>query len=299
MVVFGGDQVVADNYNRLLYADGKGLLPGRRSGRASATPRRRRRPSASTRSATGTRSSPSSQARPTPVTAGLTEAQDLAVPQAQAPHGLDRPRWPWRSTTATRRSIEAPRHRGTVIQVATSADAGWTTWPLHQSYPPVMEQIVLQAASGRLAERNVRVGQPLDQALPAVGGGGRRSRSSRPTGQTVAAKLQAGRRRQPAPLRGDRPVRAVPGQDRAAAGARVDVRRQPRPGRERPRQARPGRAGRGRSRAGTSLYLTNWKELTAQRRVGRPPRRAAPAVALRRARPAAGRIDPGLEVRTS
>ena len=27
MVVFGGDQVIADNYNRLLYADGKGMLP--------------------------------------------------------------------------------------------------------------------------------------------------------------------------------------------------------------------------------------------------------------------------------
>ena len=27
VVIFGGDQVVPDNYNRLLYADGKGLLP--------------------------------------------------------------------------------------------------------------------------------------------------------------------------------------------------------------------------------------------------------------------------------
>src|SRR5262249_13687829 len=27
LVVFGGDQVIPDNYNRLLYADGKGLLP--------------------------------------------------------------------------------------------------------------------------------------------------------------------------------------------------------------------------------------------------------------------------------
>ncbi len=27
MVIFGGDQVVADNYNQLLYDDGKGLLP--------------------------------------------------------------------------------------------------------------------------------------------------------------------------------------------------------------------------------------------------------------------------------
>ena len=31
-------------------------------------------------------------------------------------------------------------------------------------------------------------------------------------------------------------------------------------------------------------YLTNWKELTARRHLGRPPRRAAPALALRRAR---------------
>ena len=62
VVVFGGDQVVADNYNRLLYADGKGLLPAR-SGRASATPAKkevglRLRPARTT----GTRSSTSSTA---------------------------------------------------------------------------------------------------------------------------------------------------------------------------------------------------------------------------------------------
>ena len=36
VVVFGGDQVVSDNYNRLLFEDGKGLLPaaiGRQHGR--------------------------------------------------------------------------------------------------------------------------------------------------------------------------------------------------------------------------------------------------------------------------
>ena len=37
VVVFGGDQVSAENYNRLLFADGKGLLP------ASVGPERRRR----------------------------------------------------------------------------------------------------------------------------------------------------------------------------------------------------------------------------------------------------------------
>ena len=52
-----------------------------------------------------------------------------------------------------------------MILVATSADAGWTTWPLHKSYPPIMQQMILQAAAGRLAERNIRVGQPFDQSL--------------------------------------------------------------------------------------------------------------------------------------
>ena len=53
-----------------------------------------------------------------------------------------------------------------MIVVATSADTGWTTWPIHKSYPPVMEQIVLRASAGRLTERNIRVGQPYDQSFP-------------------------------------------------------------------------------------------------------------------------------------
>src|SRR5439155_1756220 len=86
--------------------------------------------------------------------------------------------------------IEARRQRGTVVQVATSADAGWTTWPLHPSYPPVMEKIIFEAASGRLDERNVRVGQPLDQALPAAGTAAAVA-VVLPDGQTLPTKLQA------------------------------------------------------------------------------------------------------------
>ena len=54
-----------------------------------------------------------------------------------------------------------------------------------------MEQIVFEAASGRLAERNVRVGQPLDQALPASGAAAAGRRSSCPTASRVPSKLQA------------------------------------------------------------------------------------------------------------
>ena len=74
--------------------------------------------------------------------------------------------------------------------MATSADAGWTTWPLHNSYPPIMQQMILQAAAGRLAERNIRVGQPYDQSFAAAGASAAATVVT-PKGQPVAARLKA------------------------------------------------------------------------------------------------------------
>ena len=74
--------------------------------------------------------------------------------------------------------------------MATSADAGWTTWPLHNSYPPIMQQIVLQAAAGRLAERNIRVGQPYDQTF-ALAGATASATVLTPRGLPVASRLKA------------------------------------------------------------------------------------------------------------
>jgi hypothetical protein len=171
VVIFGGDQVVPDNYNDLLFAGGKGILPARIAGTIG--------------DAQNHRSAFDFDARDfkhpivnifygaaANVIAGLTGAKTwqyhkLALPEdagSRAKVAL------WFSS-GDPAIIEAPRFRGTVVQVATSADAGWTTWPLHQSFPPVMEQVVFQAASGRLSERNVRVGQPFDQALPASAAG--------------------------------------------------------------------------------------------------------------------------------
>jgi hypothetical protein len=86
--------------------------------------------------------------------------------------------------------IEMTRHRGTVFLVATSADTGWTTWPIHKSYLPIMQQIVLRASAGRISERNIRVGQPFDQSFPALGVAAPVTVKT-PKGQSVAAKLQA------------------------------------------------------------------------------------------------------------
>ena len=189
VVFFGGDAVQAESINRTLYRDGAGILPaaiGPTVGTADANQgafefdaKDFRHPIVNP-----------FQGSPANVIAGLTGAktwqyEKLILPadgQSQAQVALF-------FNSGDPAIIEAPKYRGRVIQVATSADVGWTTWPLHQSYPPIMEQIVLEAATGRLSERNVRVGQPIDRALPAAAGGAA-VEVVRPDDARVAGQLQ-------------------------------------------------------------------------------------------------------------
>jgi hypothetical protein len=188
VVVFGGDQVLADNYNRLLYDDGKGILPAsvgpsvgdaaKKEASFSFNPLDYRHPIVDEFAGESDQ-----------VMAGLTGARTWQFHKLKLP-----PNSPARVALAFENGdpavVESRHARGTVIQVATTADAGWTTWPLHLSYLPVMQKIIYEAASGRLAERNVRVGQPLDQALPASGTASAVT-VVLPDGQAVPAKLQA------------------------------------------------------------------------------------------------------------
>ncbi|MFO0909281.1 MAG: VWA domain-containing protein [Isosphaeraceae bacterium] len=188
VVVFGGDQVVPDNYNRLLFADGKGLLPasvGPSVGDAS------NRQSGFGFNGLGFRHPIVSAyaGESDQVTAGLTSTKTWQFHKLTLPPG-SAAQVALAFDNGDPAVIEAPRKRGVVIQVATSADAGWTTWPLHPSYPPVMEQLVLQAARGRLSERNVAVGQPLEQSLPAAALNAAVSVVA-PGNKTTGAKLQA------------------------------------------------------------------------------------------------------------
>jgi len=173
LVVFGGDQVLPENYNRLLHADGKGLLPaevGASVGDAATKGETR-----FTFDPLGYRDPMVAdfQGQTDAVQAGLNGVKTWEYHKLKLPKGSSAKVAMNFSTGDPAIIGSAPRlggsSRGRVIQVATSADAGWTTWPLHPSYPVVMEQVILQAAAGRRADRNVRVGQPLDQALPAAG----------------------------------------------------------------------------------------------------------------------------------
>jgi hypothetical protein len=187
VVIFGGDQVVAENYNRLLYRDGEGLLPasiGASVGDAAKkqagsyfNPMRYRHPLIS-----------EYQGEADPVTAGLTRVltwqyHKLTVPngsKAQVALAFDR---------GDPAVVEAPYQRGTVILVATSADTGWTSWPIHKSFPPVMQQIVLRSSAGRLSERNIRVGQPYDRSFTETATAAPATIVT-PAGRSVTAKLQ-------------------------------------------------------------------------------------------------------------
>jgi von Willebrand factor type A domain/Aerotolerance regulator N-terminal len=188
VVIFGGDQVVADNYNQILYDDGKGLLPakiGPSVGDASKkeagfglNPKDYKHPIVA-----------EFQGEKDSVLSGLTRALTyqyhklLLNPGSKARVALE-------FDTGDPAVIETTRHRGTVFLVATSADTGWTTWPIHRSYLPVMQQIVLRASAGRISERNIRVGQPFDQSFPASGASAP-VKVTTPKGQAVTAKLQA------------------------------------------------------------------------------------------------------------
>ncbi len=190
LVIFGGDQVMPENYNRLLYADGKGLLPGmigpsvgaasKQEASFGFNPLKYRHPIVEPFA--GEKES---------VQASLTGVKTWQFHRLTLPPGSSaKVALAFDNDRGDPAVIEASRDRGTVIQMATSADAGWTTWPLHPSYPPVMEQVIFQAAASRLAERNVQVGQPLEQALPVRGVAAPVS-VVEPNGQTVSTKLQA------------------------------------------------------------------------------------------------------------
>jgi uncharacterized membrane protein len=166
LVLFGGDQVQADSFNRLLFNAGKGIAPaelgapeGDLTGRDAPVrfnPLGFRHPivAAFAGQAAG-------------VQASLVDVKTLRYHRLVLPKDTT-------AQVALAFTNDAPaivvgsHHRGRVVQLATSASADWTTWPLHRSFVPVMEQIVAEAASGRLNESNVRVGQPLSRAFPAA-----------------------------------------------------------------------------------------------------------------------------------
>lgn len=57
--------------------------------------------------------------------------------------------------------VERRVGEGCSMLVATSADASWTSWPMWPSYVPVVQELVSAAVQGRMEGRSLQVGQNL------------------------------------------------------------------------------------------------------------------------------------------
>ena len=145
-----GDRVKPENYNALLYRDGKGVLPamlGSPVGTAAIPSRARVYHSMPADSEPSDRRP--FRGKPN---AGLDRVVTLEYLQAKLAPGSPA-RVALGSIRAIRRSSRRPVGRGRSVLLTTSADVSWSTWPVHPTFPPMIHEIVRYAAGGRSQER--------------------------------------------------------------------------------------------------------------------------------------------------
>ena len=161
LVIFLGDRVLADRYNRQL--GGKnGLLPARlekviQSPKPGLDPLDYRHPIVQPfrgRERAGLLTTPLDKYFKLDVHEGTTAKTVLATASGDP------------------LVVERPFGRGRVILVATSADTSWTAMPMWPSYVPIVQELLAHAIGGRTAQRNVLVGQTLGR--DGLGNNGRR-----------------------------------------------------------------------------------------------------------------------------
>jgi hypothetical protein len=160
-----------DAYNRVLFNDGKGLLPGPLVGVRRAPDRQY-----------FTLLADEGGFKQPPLAAFRTEQEQasFATPQFGRYVRLDVPRnGPARrifsflpSETGTNPGpldpavVEWPRHRGRVIVFTSSLNADWNEWPRTLSYAPFFQEVLRFAVSGG-TRPTVQAGEPLEEYVPA------------------------------------------------------------------------------------------------------------------------------------
>ncbi|MGL6097939.1 MAG: VWA domain-containing protein, partial [Fimbriiglobus sp.] len=174
-----------DGYNRTLFADGNGLLPGKLLGvkaadgpddpgfRLAADDDAYRRP-------------PLSGFRDDNARAGLVGVPFRKYVRLDAPAdgrarrilsfvpaatpGEKEEKTEKPAASADRPDpavVEWPRHRGRVVVYTSTFNADWTDWPLLPSYLPFAHEL-LRFAAANPDRHTVRVGDPLEEFLPAA-----------------------------------------------------------------------------------------------------------------------------------
>ncbi|HLJ09690.1 MAG TPA: BatA domain-containing protein [Planctomycetaceae bacterium] len=178
-----GDRALAENYNLVLYRQGEGCLPaklGDRQGDAD-------HPETVFAFDPGEFAHPIVGAFSGNPDAGLESTQTYAYVKAIVP-SEGRSHVALAFDSGDPAIVESSFGRGKSILITTSVDERWGSWPLWPSFLPLVHEIVQFAVSGRWADRQSLVGEPLTEIFPAaavdfdiaVG---------RPDGQTHAARI--------------------------------------------------------------------------------------------------------------
>ena len=161
LIFFLGGQTNIASYNRVLFAEGKGLLPVELLG-LSDEPKPQ---------SPGHSFDPKGYAHPLVADfrdheeAGLLTTKIMRHIKAKLPEG---------STaevalgydTGEPALVISSFGRGKVGVVTTSADLDWNTWAISPSYLPVMQQLVQILAAGRVKRDEVHVGDAIELTLP-------------------------------------------------------------------------------------------------------------------------------------
>jgi von Willebrand factor type A domain/Aerotolerance regulator N-terminal len=158
-----GDRVKPENYNAVLYRDGKGILPaplGSREGEA-------RDPQPSQKGFTfdvGDLGHPIVAPFRGNPNAGLDRAVTLEYFQVKLPPGSPA-RVVLRFDSGDPAIVERPVGLGRSVLITTSADVTWSAWPVQATFPPIIHEAVRYAASGRSQERQRLVGESIVRTL--------------------------------------------------------------------------------------------------------------------------------------
>jgi len=157
-----GSQVRAENYNRVLYRDGQGLLPARLGNRKQLAES----------SDDGYHFDPTDLSHPivrpfegNPGT-GLESTIVLEYVQAEIAPGQEQSRVVLKYLSGDPAIVESQLERGRSVLVTTSVDTEWGNWPLQPSFVPMIHEIVRYAVSSQRGDQQRLVGDPLVQTFP-------------------------------------------------------------------------------------------------------------------------------------
>ena len=191
-----GDRVKPENYNALLYRDGRGVLPaalGSLQGDA-------RDPEPSQKGFTfdaGDLNHPIVAPFRGNPNAGLERAVTLEYFQVKVPPASPA-RVVLRFDSGDPAIVERQVGLGRSVLVTTSTDVSWSAWPVHPTFPPIIHEMVRFAAGGRSQERQRLIGEPLIRTL-----------SSRETDAQVVVKTPDGSEHTLRPVQNEKKAEAV------------------------------------------------------------------------------------------